>query len=307
MSHIHSNWNNNYAEKIVSTDCYSGCTGITHCDDIDLGVNEYINGLDEVPIAWGGYEFTKDSTFIIKINLTSSNKQINLAALLSNGIVDWGDGNITTGETVHVYDNTGIYVIKGNYMPTAGVSFANSNLREAAIEVYQIANNFENKLFRNLFREFRALTYVNMNGFNRNCTNKSETSEAFVNCTSLKKVDAYNCGFYSDISLYNFFNNCYNLSEINGTETWDISKVNKLDNFVYKCSKLSSFYAPKNINVSLSDFTASTLLTAEHLMSIINNLDTVSVTQTLKIGATNLAKLTPEEIKIATDKGWTVL
>ena len=42
-------------------------------------------------------------------------------------------------------------------------------------------------------------------------------------------------------------------------------------------------------------------------MSIINNLNTVTTTQTLKLGSTNLAKLNPDEIKIATDKGWTVV
>ena len=89
--------------------------------------------------------------------------------------------------------------------------------------------------------------------------------------------------------------------------TLEVSIVTNLSSFVNNCSQLNSFYAPKNINVSLSNFTASTLLTSEHLMSIINNLNPVSSTQTLTIGATNLVKLTSDEIKIATDKGWTIV
>jgi hypothetical protein len=41
-------------------------------------------------------------------------------------------------------------------------------------------------------------------------------------------------------------------------------------------------------------------------MSIINNLMTVTSTKTLTLGATNLAKLTADEVAIATNKGWTV-
>ena len=41
-------------------------------------------------------------------------------------------------------------------------------------------------------------------------------------------------------------------------------------------------------------------------MVIINGLQTVTTTQKLTLGETNLAKLTDAEKKIATDKGWTL-
>ena len=41
-------------------------------------------------------------------------------------------------------------------------------------------------------------------------------------------------------------------------------------------------------------------------MVVINGLQTVTTTQKLTLGATNLAKLTDGEKKIATDKGWTL-
>ena len=88
---------------------------------------------------------------------------------------------------------------------------------------------------------------------------------------------------------------------------WDVGNVTNLTDLVKDCRKLANFIPPKNINVSISDFTNSTLLTAEQLVSIINNSNTVSTTQTLTLGATNLAKLTTEQIQIATDKGWTVM
>ena len=53
-------------------------------------------------------------------------------------------------------------------------------------------------------------------------------------------------------------------------------------------------------------FSAATNLTHDSLMSIINNLATVTATQTLTLGATNKAKLSADDIAIATEKGWTV-
>lgn len=41
-------------------------------------------------------------------------------------------------------------------------------------------------------------------------------------------------------------------------------------------------------------------------MVVINGLQTVDTTQTLTLGTTNLAKLTEEEMAIATEKGWTL-
>lgn len=51
----------------------------------------------------------------------------------------------------------------------------------------------------------------------------------------------------------------------------------------------------------------STKLTHDSLMSIINHLKDGVSSLTLNLGSTNLAKLTDEEKKIATDKGWTLL
>ena len=123
MTHVHSNWDNTYTNGITSTGCYEGCTGITHIDDIETDVNEYHCGLDEIPKAWGGYEFTKEYTGIYKITVPEDNfiwsaygttDDGNTWPLFGNKIVNWGDGNVTTGVGTHVYTKAGDYVIKGN-------------------------------------------------------------------------------------------------------------------------------------------------------------------------------------------------
>lgn len=47
-------------------------------------------------------------------------------------------------------------------------------------------------------------------------------------------------------------------------------------------------------------------LTHDSLMVVINGLQTVTETQTLTLGSTNLDKLTQEEKQVAIDKGWTL-
>ena len=71
------------------------------------------------------------------------------------------------------------------------------------------------------------------------------------------------------------------------------------------CSALTTITGNPNFNCSVS-FSDSENLTHDSLMVVINGLQTVTTTQTLTLGPANLAKLTDEEKKIATDKGWTL-
>jgi len=58
-----------------------------------------------------------------------------------------------------------------------------------------------------------------------------------------------------------------------------------------------------NDNVTLS---SANSISADTLVFIVNQLNPVQSTKTLALGATNLAKLTADQIAIAQDKGWTV-
>lgn len=54
------------------------------------------------------------------------------------------------------------------------------------------------------------------------------------------------------------------------------------------------------------DISGSTLYTRDALVEILNNLATVTSSRTLSMGSINLAKLTEDDIAIATAKGWTL-
>ena len=116
----------------------------------------------------------------------------------------------------------------------------------------------------------------------------------------------YDFGSGNSLDLNTMFNDCPSITKLD-LSNWDVGNITNLTNLVGNCTNLETFIPPKNINVSLSDFTSSTKLSSEQLVAIINNLNTVSTTQTLKLGATNLVKLTEDQIAIATNKGWSVV
>lgn len=70
------------------------------------------------------------------------------------------------------------------------------------------------------------------------------------------------------------------------------------------CDALTDITGNPNFKASL-DLSQCPNLTHDSLMVVINGLQTVTG-KTLTLGATNLAKLTDAEKKVATDKGWTL-
>jgi hypothetical protein len=99
------------------------------------------------------------------------------------------------------------------------------------------------------------------------------TRFSVIGCNSLESIPAYDLSNITSINL----SNLYKLQEIHAT----------------------------GMKVSF-DISYSTKFTQEALVEILNNLATVTNTQTLKMGTTNLSKLTDEDKLIATNKGWTL-
>ena len=83
-----------------------------------------------------------------------------------------------------------------------------------------------------------------------------------------------------------------------------MSNVNNMSGMFSNCTSLKSILMTR-IKVSF-DISASTKFEESDLVTILNNLETVTNTKTLTMGSTNLAKLSDEEKAIATNKGWTL-
>lgn len=233
MTHIHSNWNNVYDNEITATDCYAGCTGITHCDDVDLGVGEYVNGLDEVPIAWGGYGFSSDLTGIYVFEIPSDNytltleTQWNANGLIGDGVVTWGDGTSTTNVISHTYATAGRYVVKMHGY-TSGNNYCHSSISECLVEVVKLP--YRDCTLKFLFCNCTKLKKLNMS----NVT--GDISYWLVNCKSLTEIIAYNVTLKGGCSP---FNSCIYLERIEGLNTWNTSQVTNMSNFFMSCGSLT--------------------------------------------------------------------
>lgn len=134
----------------------------------------------------------------------------------------------------------------------------------------------------------------------------------FSYCTNLIEAPALDLSHVTDVS--NMFNGCsnlkyipdYNLSSINGEQSvkmfdawWTgllMDSLTDLDGFTGLRVGWTEGFLDKCPN-----------LTVESLVNVFNKLEDVSDNpQNCCIGEVNVAKLTPEQIQIATSKGWNV-
>ena len=145
-------------------------------------------------------------------------------------------------------------------------------------------------------------------------------SAMFAGCSSLKQIPLLNTKSCTDIN--GMFEGCTSLETVpilDASNVGDISKIFKdcpslvmlggLKNLGMDYS--SAYYIHANKSEYTLDLSYSPLLTHDSLMNIINNLYDIKSKgvkpQTLQLGDTNKAKLTVEEIAIATNKGWNVI
>lgn len=191
--------------------------------------------------------------------------------------------------------------------------------------------------FAYFFSQFNSITEIpfidtsngtNFNSMFTNCnslvripelnTHNMKTSEyMFQNCKeliSMPQLDTSNARIISSM-----FSGCGKLKTI---PLLNASKMTSINYAFSYCSNLTNFGGFENIGEAYSttqsaNFVYYTLtlsyssrLTHESLLNVINNLYDIKTkgcnAQKLVLGTSNLAKLTAEEIAIATEKGWTV-
>ena len=164
-----------------------------------------------------------------------------------------------------------------------------------------------------MFRDCNKLSSVPV----LDTSNASNMSDMFFDCNSLASVSLLNTGNVTDMN--NMFWGCTSLAIV---PMLDASKTRSIYSMFRNCSSLTTLGGLKNLGMgygtgwiansdsltlNLSD---SPLLTHDSLMNVINNLYDIKSKgvkpQTLQLGNTNKAKLTAEEIAIATNKGWDV-
>lgn len=115
---------------------------------------------------------------------------------------------------------------------------------------------------------------------------------------------------------------CYNCSKLTSIPQLDASNVTNISTVVSYSTYITYLGGFQNLGqayftsvaanygIYTLNLNSCTRLTHDSLMNVINNLYDIASkgvkTQRLTLGSTNVAKLTADEIAIATNKGWTV-
>ena len=177
----------------------------------------------------------------------------------------------------------------------------------------------------NMFNGCSNLKEVNLSHFNTSAV--ANMGSLFNNCTKLTNVNLSDWNTSNVTGAAQMFQGCKALVNLDLSHC-DFGKVNSIISAFGNCTNLTNFKSPKNVGKAFTQksnnyqpyqqtYSSSTKLTHESLMDIINNLYDLNLihntanggtlyTQKLTLGATNMAKLTSQEIAIATSKGYTV-
>ena len=167
---------------------------------------------------------------------------------------------------------------------SSGFAYCNSLIDVAPIDTSNIVN------MSAMFMQCRALKNIPK----LNTSNVTSVRNMFMTCTSIETLPLFD--FSKVNNVWGVIQGCSNLKNLGGFK--DLGKA-------YSTTDVENY---SSYTLSLAD---STKLTHDSLMNVINNLyDIASLgvqKQTLELGNKNKAKLTSEEIAIATNKGWNVI
>ena len=145
----------------------------------------------------------------------------------------------------------------------------------------------------------------------------TSTSYMFRNCTNLISCGSYDFQICSTFTY--MFSGCSKLTTV---DLLNMERATSLTSMFQGCSKLTNLGGFANLGqgyVSTAsgnnssyklDLSVSNLLTHDSLMNVINTVYDLKsdgkTAQTIQVGSTNKAKLTAEEIAMATNKYWII-
>ena len=150
----------------------------------------------------------------------------------------------------------------------------------------------------NMFAEAFSLTTIPL----LDTSNVNDMTAMFYHCPNLTTIPLLNTSKVTNMN--NMFASCTNLTTIPALDISNVDSKYSLVGIFDECPNLKSILMT-GMKVDF-DISASTKFERTDLVTILNNLATVTTTTTLTMGATNLAKLTDEDKAIATNKGWTL-
>ena len=224
--------------------------------------------------------------------------------------VDINDYYLTSGG----YGTIGGYIKKIPQLDTSNVTNMNSmfNGCENLIPIPQLnTSNVTN--MSNMFSRCNSLTTIPL----MDTSKVTYMANMFYQCYSLTTIPLIDTSNVT--SMNSMFYSCRNLISI---PQLNLSKVTNVQVMFLSCHALTTLGGFQNLGMAYNtsksanysyytlDLSTSSKLTHDSLMNVINNLYDIKSKgcnpQQLILGSTNLAKLTAEEIAIATNKGFSV-
>ena len=182
---------------------------------------------------------------------------------------------------------------------TKRTSFQNWYPLNEHISMLQNLDTSQGTDFQQMFERNTSINILN--GYSWDFSKGKNFSRMFFGCTGLIYAPALNSS--SGENFLNAVNGCTNLYEI---PLLDLSSATIYTNIFYNCTSLTNVTITGTIKIKDNNFkvVASDKLTVESMMSFINAFqDNTGGTQyTVYFGPTNLAKLTDEQISVATNK-----
>ena len=318
-------------QKVTADDDYDGLGEVT-VNPITLNLqNKEVTPSYEVQevTADNGYDALKKVTVKAKTGYDTDDADA-VASDITAGKIAYGkDGKIIGSMTSsnNALINTQAYKHKGSY-----ANFVMQYVTKAEIDLsgftdcrYAFADcqNLESLTLKGT--ENGAILYI-ANMFTKclelknvpdfNTSNVLTADSCFRDCKSLKKITSLNVG--KTTSMKEMFSGCTALEEVCEL---DCKNNKNVQGMFYNNSSLKTLSGLKELGKAYTgssvnstsynlNLTTCTNLTKQSLLNVINGLyDLAShnkAAQGLFIGDVNLAKLTAEEIAIATNKGWNV-
>ena len=174
-----------------------------------------------------------------------------------------------------------------------------------------------------MFGNCNSLTSLDVS--NWNVSNVTDITSMFYDCSSLTSLKLFDLSKLTSITDINkLFEGCKKLIEVDlsGLDTsnfkykYDSNDYEPLDSF-YNCVSLERICPDEKINENPDfavfkglkdnvDLSSCSKMSLNSIYAIINSMANITTSKTLKLNYVTYNKLSPEWIKKATDKGWSV-
>lgn len=311
-----SDWDtSNWAVTVMSEmfrDCNSLiCVDMSDWDTSNWAVTKFTNlfygcnSLKEIDISrWDTSNWAVDSL---------NNVFLNCRKVESINLNNWDTSNWKVAAINSAF--SGCYSLKelyvGNWNTSDWVVTDINNMCYAcrSLEIFDF-NNWDTSKWAvtnigGLFSTCYALKHINLTNWDTHNWPLVNMRSMFEGCRGLIKIDISgwdDSNFNLAANTFGYlFTSLVNVESIKGFENWDLSIVTSVSMPDGRCL-IECTGIPLHINHS---YASCVNLTRESLVDILTALPIVTG-KTITLSDTNKHKLTPEEIAIATNKGWTV-